>query len=170
MSLLSNCLSETRPPIVSLRPSSFRPRLSDLFPIIHARDDNRPIGCLPLVLAALRTSSSLICMKIRHTADREPILVPSAVLFHLSSPFSSRGAECLLSSRVESVIRAVARACSCIFPKFQSVRIGFRIVRPRRSTCLLFFFFLFNFFSFTLPWQKACKLHWTCNFPSPILS
>lgn len=56
------------------------------------------------ISTALCTSCTLICMEIRHTADREPIPVPSAVLF------------LILPSTFESEIRDVR-----IFPKFHAL-------------------------------------------------
>lgn len=82
------------------------------------------------ISTALCTSCTLICMEIRHTADREPIPVPSAVLF------------LILPSTFESEIRDVR-----IFPKFHALHRVSSL--RRRGTCLLLLFF------FTLLWQRA---------------
>lgn len=74
------------------------------------------------ISTALCTSCTLICMEIRHTADREPIPVPSAVLF------------LILPSTFESEIRDVR-----IFPKFHALHRVSSL--RRRGTCLLLLFF-----------------------------
>ena len=81
------------------------------------------------ISTALCTSCTLICMEIRHTADREPIPVPSAVLF------------LILPSTFESEIRDVR-----IFPKFHALhRISSKTERHVPSSS----------FFFTLLWQRA---------------
>lgn len=75
------------------------------------------------ISTALCTSCTLICMEIRHTADREPIPVPSAVLF-LILPFPP------LSKVRSGTYAFFQNSTRCI---------EFRL--RRRGTCLLLLFF-----------------------------